>query len=153
MPYNVIGIASCILNECDNLSTMKLQKLVFYSQALSLVKTGSPLFPESIQAWANGPVVPKLFHEHRGRFVLQRGYFGEEGLDCIDETSASIIREVLNVLGSLNGAQLSELTHKEDPWLSARAGLAPAERGDREISQQSILEYYSSSKCCNPLFA
>jgi uncharacterized phage-associated protein len=38
--------------------------------------------------------------------------------------------------------QLSELTHREAPWRDARAGLAPGERGDREISQAVLYEFY-----------
>lgn len=153
MAYNVIKIASCILNECDGLSTMKLQKLVYYSQALCLVRTGSPLFEDAIEAWANGPVVPKLFHMHRGRFVLRRGFFDGDNLETMDKNSADVVRDVLSVFGSYSGAQLSELTHKEAPWLLARAGMGPSERGNQVIDQRDIQEYYSSPGCRNPLFA
>ncbi|WP_307850044.1 MULTISPECIES: type II toxin-antitoxin system antitoxin SocA domain-containing protein [unclassified Saccharopolyspora] len=42
------------------MTAMKLQKLVYYSQAWHLVWDERPLFDEPVQAWANGPVVPDL---------------------------------------------------------------------------------------------
>ncbi len=42
-------------------STMKLQKLMYYSQAWSLVWDEKPLFDAHIEAWANGPVIRELF--------------------------------------------------------------------------------------------
>ena len=46
------------------MTAMKLQKLVSYAQACSLVWDDKPLFAERIEAWANGPVAPAL-HERR----------------------------------------------------------------------------------------
>jgi uncharacterized phage-associated protein len=44
----------------DSISNLKLQKLCYYAQAWSLALRGKPLFPERIEAWAQGPVVPEL---------------------------------------------------------------------------------------------
>ena len=49
---DVKTLAACILNDCGSLSTMKLQKPVYYSQAYSLVRVGAPLFGQRIEAWA-----------------------------------------------------------------------------------------------------
>ncbi len=76
---SMVGVARYILRERGRrgqtpsgrtLSTVKLQKLVYYSQAWHLVWEDRPLFPERIEAWANGPVVPDLYREHRGDFEL-----------------------------------------------------------------------------------
>lgn len=69
---NVFDIAEYILGKLGFVSTMKLQKLAFYSQALSLVKTGEPLFREQFQAWVNGPVCYELFARHRGSTLSAR---------------------------------------------------------------------------------
>ena len=52
------------------MTTMKLQKLIYYSQAWSLVWDEKPLFAERIEAWANGPVCPDLYNLHRGRYTV-----------------------------------------------------------------------------------
>ena len=57
---SVLDVAASILKQHGPMSTWKLQKLCYYSQAWSLVWDEEPLFSEDIQAWAHGPVIPKL---------------------------------------------------------------------------------------------
>ena len=54
------------------------------------------------------------------------------------------IDSVLGYYGNRSSQYLSDLTHMEDPWKNAREGLAPGERGDREITHAAMAEYYSS---------
>ena len=65
---NVFDTAKYILEQFGSMSTMKLQKLCYYSQAWSLVWDDSPLFEEDFQAWANGPVCPELFFKTQGKY-------------------------------------------------------------------------------------
>jgi uncharacterized phage-associated protein len=37
------------------ITNLKLQKLLYYTQAWYLAFTGQPLFSESIEAWVHGP--------------------------------------------------------------------------------------------------
>ena len=68
MMANVFDTAKYILEQSGPMSTMKLQKLCYYSQAWSLVWDDSPLFEEDFQAWANGPVCTKLFFKTQGKY-------------------------------------------------------------------------------------
>lgn len=74
---DVMSVARYVLSNTGYISTMKLQKLVYCSQVASLGATGRLLFPERIKAWANGPVAPRLFRAHRGRYVVDAS-----DLDC-----------------------------------------------------------------------
>jgi len=121
---------------------VKLQKLLYYAQAWSLVWDEQPLFPERIEAWVNGPVVPELYESHRGQFTLESLPLGNP--DRLTETQRETIDKVLNFYGDKSSQWLSELTHKETPWLQARQGLAPGERGGQEISLATMAEYYES---------
>ena len=69
-PVSVFDVAAYILNKLGTISTIKLQKLVYYCQAWSLVWDEAPLFNEKIEAWVNGPVVRELFAFHRGAFQI-----------------------------------------------------------------------------------
>src|SRR6266540_5577635 len=62
--------------------------------------------------------------------------------DALDEGEAESVRAVLDYYGDWPAHQLSELTHREAPWRDARAGLAPGERGEREIPQTVLYEFY-----------
>lgn len=67
---NVFDTTKYILEQSGEMSTMKLPKLCYYSQAWSLVWDDSPLFQEDFQAWANGPVCPELFYKAQGKYLV-----------------------------------------------------------------------------------
>ena len=68
---SVVDVARYILDTLGEMTTWKLQKLCYYAQAWSLVWDDSPLFEDRIEAWANGPVVPALYEQHRGQYYIQ----------------------------------------------------------------------------------
>ena len=67
---NVFDVAAYVLQQKGPMTTWKLQKLVYYCQAWSLVREDEELFPEEIEAWANGPVVPLLYAKHRSEYKI-----------------------------------------------------------------------------------
>ncbi len=121
---------------------MKLHKLVYYSQAWSLVWDGRPLFRDRIEAWVNGPVVRRLYTLHRGEYEVSRRHFTGGSSAALSSDQRESIDIVLEHYGSKTASWLSELTHREQPWHRARTGLAPLERGESAITQESMYEYY-----------
>lgn len=140
----VADVAKYILTKAGEMTAMKLQKLVYYSQAWSLVWDESPLFDEDIQAWANGPVVPVLYVYHRGQFKVSKDTFTDGNIDTLTPNQQDSIDKVLETLQDKSGQWLSELTHMESPWKDARGDLKPTERCDRVIPLAAMHEYYSS---------
>mgnify|MGYP005853189457 CR=1 FL=1 len=138
----VFDVAAYVLNKIGTLTTMKLHKLVYYCQAWSLVWDEQPLFEERIEAWANGPVVRDLFSYHKGQYYIGGVDLGNPKV--LSDMQKETIDSVLNFYGDKSAQWLIELTHMEDPWKNARIGLALTERGDQEISHESMAEYYSS---------
>lgn len=139
---SVFDVAQYILRARGPMTAMKLEKLVYYCQAWSLVWDERPIFSERIEAWANGPVVPALFDAHRGLFTVDPGNIPGD-VSTLDKVAAETIDAVLNYYGGKSSQWLSDLTHREDPWKDARCGLAPGERGHNEISLASLADYYS----------
>lgn len=138
----VFDVAEYILARQGEMTTWKLQKLVYYAQAWHVAWTERPLFSERIEAWANGPVVPELYRQHRGEFKCVRISGGDPTKLTTDEMSA--VDTVVDFYGDKTGQWLSELTHAEPPWRNARQGLSLRERGTREIRLDSLLEYYGA---------
>ena len=139
---NVLDVAQYILTQQGRMTTMKLQKLVYYSQAWSLVWDEEPMFPEKIQAWANGPVVRKLYDQHKGAFQvksLRRG-----NLDNLTDTQRETIDAVLAEYGNRSAQWLSDLTHMEEPWGATRKGLQEGVASEKEIKHDTLYSYYSS---------
>lgn len=142
MAVSALDVAAYILQKAGTMTTMKLQKLVYYCQAWHLVWEEEQLFTEKIKAWANGPVVPQLYQAHKGQFQIGELAAGDPSR--LNESERESIDTVLEFYGTKTSQWLSDLTHQEAPWLDARAGLAPGERGESEITLDKMFEYYGS---------
>lgn len=141
---SVFDVAAYILSSKQELTAMKLQKLVYYSQAWSLVWDEEPLFSEQIQAWINGPVVPELYKAHARQFKVYPTTFEQGDSLKLNEGQQETIDAVLDYYGDKSSQWLSDLTHIENPWKDARMNLAPDKRGQEEITHAALVEYYSS---------
>lgn len=141
---SAFDVAVYILKKHGPMSAMKLQKLLYYAQAWSLVWDDAKLFPEKIEAWSNGPVVRKLYSRHRGMFEVEEKLFKPCAKSRLDRDQKETVDAVLEFYGNKSAQWLSDQTHSEDPWRKAREGLSDSERGDEAITLDSMSEYYSS---------
>ena len=116
---SALDVAAYILKRAGAMSTMKLQKLVYYSQAWSLVWDEEALFKDKICAWANGPVVPALFAAHKGKYRVEEG--------DIDGDTARWLHQMVDrneeyqrgVCRAGNGWQLHDVARRYD-WIDQR---------------------------------
>ncbi|MES2199841.1 MAG: type II toxin-antitoxin system antitoxin SocA domain-containing protein [Chlamydiota bacterium] len=144
-PVSVLDVAAYILEKQPKkhpITAWKLQKLIYYSQAWSLVWDELPLFKEKILAWANGPVVKELYQLHKGLFLVKELSKGNS--NNLSKGQKDTIDHVLKAYGDKSAQWLSDLTHREMPWIEARHDLKPGERGEVEIQLSTMDEYYSS---------
>ena len=140
----VFDVAVYLYEKLGAMSTMKLQKMVYYSQAWSLVFDNRKLFEDDIEAWANGPVVRTLFDMHRGMYTIGAELKSYGNSDNLDSAAKETIDKVIEAYGHLDANQLIALTHKERPWREAREGVPDFARCDRVISTDTMQEYYSA---------
>lgn len=141
----VFDVAKYILDGYGAMSAMKLQKLVFYSQAMSMVWDDVPLFEDDFEAWAKGPVCRALFQAHKGHFMLENSNFLDAyGADVnrLTDEQKETINVVVESLKDIPAYRLSAMTHEEEPWKKARAGLSENAYSSNVISKQSMYEYY-----------
>lgn len=140
----VFDVAKYITKQTGEVSAMKLQKLMYYSQAWHLVWEEEPLFEEDFQAWANGPVIPSLYQRHRGMFKVDSSLFSDAHSKNLQKNERANIDKVLGFYGDKTAQWLSNLTHQESPWLTAR-GDTPVGAPSSEIIRKGLIhEYYSS---------
>lgn len=139
----VFDVAKYILKKQGKTSTVKLQKLVYYAQAWSLVWDEKPLFRNKIEAWANGPVIPTLFRAHKGKFKVSNKDFPFGKISRLKKREIETIDSVLKHYGDKSAQWLVDLTHLEDPWKEARKGCKIGERCTNEITHASMMDYYS----------
>lgn len=124
------------------MTAMKLQKLLYYSQAWSLVWDDKPLFKARVEAWANGPVVPQVYQQHRGLFKVKDWSKGDR--TAISKIESETIDSVLKFYGDKSSQWLSDLSHSEAPWVDARVGFLPGQRCGKEITHAAMAEYYGA---------
>lgn len=153
MMASVLDVAKAVLDVTGPVSTMKLEKLVYYCQVLSLVERGQCIFPEQMEAWVNGPVSPALFRAHARQYVVTPSTFEAIGDSSrLSQSDLEIVGTVVKKLGMLSGEELRELSHGEAPWRDARGDAAPYERCTNVITTSAMSSYYSANRG-NPVFA
>ena len=106
----------------DIISNLKLQKLLYYSQGFHLAMHDKELFPEEIEAWMYGPVVPVVYQEYRQ--FGQGAILTDENSDLpeITDEQRDLLIEVYRLHGQFSALRLMQLTHQEDPWRSVPFG-------------------------------
>ena len=140
---SAMDVAAYLLKDGDSWTHMKLQKLLYYCQAWSLVWDEKPLFADRIEAWANGPVVPSVFSVLKGKYYVSSADLPGADASHLGLTETETVDAVTEFYANRDPHWLSELTHSEKPWKDARAGLPPGERGSQEITWASMAEYYA----------
>lgn len=143
---SALDVGKYILKVNGPMTAMKLQKLVYYCQAWSLVWDQEPMFKEKIKAWVNGPVVPQLYAALKGRFTVDADNLKEGDENALGQKARDTVKAVLKFYGDRTAQWLSDLTHSERPWVKAREGVPPGEPSGKQISEADIAEYYASLK-------
>ncbi len=126
------------------ITNKKLQKLVYYAQAWSLVLNNKKLFNEPIEAWVHGPAIRNLYVQYKnfGFSPIQEQI--ESGtISNISGKTKDLLDEVWRVYGKMDSRYLEMLSHSEKPWLDARAGLEGHENSENKISSESMKSFYS----------
>lgn len=134
-PYSARAVANTLLTRAkelgiNDITPMKLQKLIYYSHGWYLAFLEMPLIKEEIQAWKYGPVIQDIYSEFKDCGMAQIDRLAteisfENGdlelfrpiVDDTDEDAIKILSEVLRVYGKFTSVQLSNMTHSDGtPW-------------------------------------
>ena len=143
----VFDVGKYIVDKLGIVDTWKLQKLVYYCQAWSLVWDGRPLFDSRIEAWANGPVCRELYNRHKGMYQVgpdSNTVWAGANPSNLSVDEKETVDAVLDYYGGRPGHELRELTHLEDPWNIAREGVPLMEPCENEITHDMMKLYYGS---------
>ena len=119
-----------------DLSSFRLQKLLYYIQGVSASFGHEPLFLDLCEAWANGPVYKEVFQKYRSNEIDD--ILG----DLLSDSEREIIDCVLECFGRYDGDTLVLFTHMEAPWLETRGDLPADAPSDRIIPLESIISYF-----------
>lgn len=130
----------------ENLTQMKLHKLMYYAQGVNLAVFQERLFDEELLAWKHGPVVRSIYDRFQGTRELDDNIVDEEELSDYsliskDDNSRMILEVVYDTYGGFSAGQLRNMTHRESPWIEAwEDGY-----GDSIISDKTIEQYFAEN--------
>lgn len=130
----------------EMLSNLKLQKLLYYAQGCVFAITGVPLFEEEIQAWANGPAVPIVYHQYEKCVESEKSYtegFSRVTFDETDngKTISDILESVYTEFGQFSDWRLREIVQNEKPWKETAKNQAIS----TELIRSYFLENYTET--------
>jgi uncharacterized phage-associated protein len=156
MPYSAKAIANAFINKAsqngEQLSPLKLQKLIYYASGYFIAAYDQPLIDCSIEAWTYGPVVPEVYREFRdlGSEPIVRwatdidwgsGAFTPVPIPTQDARVMNVVDFVWNTYGKYSGLQLSDMTHAPNtPWDLTRRSRPGIKNAD--ISENDLKSYF-----------
>lgn len=126
MAYKALDIADKLIykaqqdeaNGGDQLTNLKLQKLLYYEQGYHLAAFGTPLFEENVEAWMYGPVVPAVYDAF-AKYGAAPIPFDGEPIKLTDDEE-DLFNQVYDAYIDFSAIGLMKMTHKEDPWLMVK---------------------------------
>lgn len=143
--YKAMDVAKYVIYYCIEhdipISNLKLQKLLYFIQAIYLVQLKVPCFNDEIQAWDFGPVVPNVYHKFKQYGAGNIPYVNAEIYDVgnkIDDKDKKRIAIILEGFAHYRAIDLVKATHEQDPWKNVY------QKGQHNISisNQSIRNYF-----------
>lgn len=134
----VLSIAVYIINSHtksgEQVTPMKLQKLLYYTKAWGLV-AGKSLFRGAFKKWEYGPVNQKVYNQFKsyGRDPIPTQ--SAISLSMPEGEKKQLIDFITHCYGQYDALALSTMTHREEPWLKTEA--------NEIIKDDLIKNYYS----------
>lgn len=143
---NIIDVANYFLLK-EEMTHKKLQLLCYYAEAWSEAILDAPICESNeFQAWVHGPVNVDLWNHMTpyGWDITEISAIEtpEEIKDKFDADQLDILNQVWVVYGSYGADELEGKTHHEKPWMEQREGLSIFENCWKQISVQTMKEFY-----------
>lgn len=124
MEYNAEKIAQWFINRSaldvemnhgdgEYITNMKLQKMLYFVQGLSLAIKGKPVFKEALQAWLHGPVVKSVYSKYK---VCGHDTIEDVEPVIVDEETSALLEFVYQRYGKYSASELRKITHAQSPY-------------------------------------
>lgn len=129
------------ISEGRAITNKKLQKLLYYAQAWSMVYDKKPLFKEDIEAWIHGPAIKSVYNKYK-IFGFSSINENIKESEIKDVPSRDLLESIWTTYGKYDAQYLEQLTHNEEPWQKARQNLESSDSSNNVISLSDMQNYY-----------
>jgi len=148
MPYSAKAIANYFLDRANaagqEITPMKMQKLVYIAHGWHLAVHGEPLVDETVEAWRFGPVIPSLFQAFKKYGASPITDYADGARLPNDANVRDVLNQVMGVYGNRDAIHLMRLTHaKGSPWRSVRDEGDISSYGDEVINDDVIKNHFA----------
>jgi uncharacterized phage-associated protein len=170
MPFNTKAVTNYVLEladrDSDQVSPMRLQKLLYFSHGWHLGLGQGPLIDDRVEAWKWGPVIPSVYHEfkqfgteninnsHRWytneitsiegrRITVQRMTPSLDAREGNIAAAKAVVEKVWTVYKPFSAIQLSNITHQPGtPWDEVWNNQGGKGRRSTDIPDELIERYF-----------
>lgn len=135
----VADVAQYINLQFWQLSKVKLQKLLYFSQAWFLAINDCELFPDDFVAWEQGPAIKELHESMHGCEKVVPIEVSGSDLQRLTNGEMQYLDSVLAYYGDMTKDELVARAHEDIIWKRARR--------NEVISKNDIRDYYRRKEC------
>ncbi|AGK95192.1 Panacea domain-containing protein [Clostridium pasteurianum] len=133
-------------SEIEEMTNLKIQKLLYYAQGVHLAIEDYPLFSDNIVAWKHGPVVVDVYYEYKENGGNGIKYIPEPYDEGIykklveDKENIDMLEFVYKEFGQYTAWKLRNMTHNEKPWKETEQGQIINNELIKEFFRNEIVE-------------
>lgn len=169
--YKSMDIADYFITKASDmgrpLDNLRLQKYLYYFEAMMLVESGKPKIEENFEKWQYGPVLPSVYYEYKQfgnadilepteHFIIKdiedwdNLEFRETTFDMaqfeakMTEHEKKLVEHLIQALNDYGTFELVNMTHEHDEWRNAEKDILS---GTRHLTydQEKIKEYFEKN--------
>lgn len=140
MKYDEFKIAKYLYNNCDNMSNIKLQKMMFFAFINYYLKTGKELFDDNFEAWIYSPVLPNIY-KNISNIFFSLDFQEVENYITLNKLNTFLDNIILKY-GWIKPFDLNEVIKQDEIWENARQGLKPWENSNKKLNIVKNINLY-----------
>lgn len=123
----------------EGITPLKLQKMLYFTQAAALSVYGKEIIKEDFQAWKYGPVVPVIYRKFKDK--------QNQPIQCCEGTYKNIkdketkrfLQGAWELFGKYSAVELVAMSHSHSPWKSRYK-----EGKNNVIPKSEMKDYYKN---------
>lgn len=167
------NVIQYLLIKCEDITTLALQKSLYYIQGFYFAFYKSFIFTDDCQAWIHGPVYKDVYLRYKDYTFtpidsptteisgikssekladykhVQKSdvtLFTAELTTTLSSTEKAVCDSVIDNICCYSGKELERFTHHEEPWILTRGNLKTDDSSNKIISKKIIGEYFTKIK-------
>lgn len=145
-------IINYIITRIGEVTPLGLEKLLFFSNGVNYALNGKQLIFEECQAWAHGPVYPKVYNKYKkyGYRPIDDGIYSDHGwlVSKLSAEERKAIDIVIKTFGLYSPKTLEWISHSQTPWQEKRNGYEENEICQEIIDEDFIKDFYVENNLC-----